>query len=269
MRNRITSILTVLILVLTVGVAGLKAAKAQTYIPLAQLQSGDLIRGQTFPAVYYYGKDGFRYVFPNFNTYKTWYGEDFSTVKWLTDADLGKIQIGGNVTYRPGVKMIKINSDPKTYAVGKDGELRWVSTEAVAVAMYGSNWNTKIDDMPDGFFGNYKKGDDIVAASDFSPSSETAAIATINADKDLESATYVSATDSGFQPQTVTISAGRVIKWTNNGTVKHTVTADDLKWGSGTMDLGVSFQRRFDSVGTYTYFDSYNSNLTGTVVIVQ
>src|SRR3989339_2273381 len=107
---------------------------------LADLNAGDLIRGQSLSAVYYYGADGFRYVFPNDKTYFTWYS-NFDSVKWLTDADLGKIQIGGNVTYKPGVKMIKINSDPKTYAIGEGGALRWVSTESAAIALYGSDWN--------------------------------------------------------------------------------------------------------------------------------
>jgi len=93
-------------------------------LPLAQIQPGDLIRGTSFPAVYYYGRDGFRYVFPNDKAYFTWYS-DFSSVKWISDADMGKVQIGGNVTYRPGVKMIKINSDPKTYAISRGGKLRW------------------------------------------------------------------------------------------------------------------------------------------------
>ena len=33
-----------------------------------EILPGDLIRGQAFSAVYYYGNDGLRYVFPNSNT---------------------------------------------------------------------------------------------------------------------------------------------------------------------------------------------------------
>ncbi|MEK7094952.1 MAG: hypothetical protein AAB886_02500, partial [Patescibacteria group bacterium] len=104
------------------------------------IQSGDLIRGQTFNAVYYYGKDGFRYVFPNEKTYFTWYS-DFNGVKMIPDSQLGEIQIGGNVTYRPGVKMIKINTDAKTYAVDAGGVLRHVTGEQVAKDLYGNVWN--------------------------------------------------------------------------------------------------------------------------------
>ncbi|KKW30686.1 MAG: hypothetical protein UY72_C0005G0002 [Candidatus Uhrbacteria bacterium GW2011_GWD2_52_7] len=106
------------------------------------VSSGDVIRGESFSAVYYMGADGFRYVFPNDKTYFTWY-EDFDDVVWITDAQLADIQIGGNVTYKPGVKMIKINTDPRVYVVTKGGVLHHVDDEATATSMYGSSWNRK------------------------------------------------------------------------------------------------------------------------------
>lgn len=118
--------------------------------------AGTLIRASS-PAVYYCGADGKRYVFPNEKTYKTWYS-DFSSVQVLTDAQLGAIQIGGNATYKPGVKMVKIQSDPRVYAVDNGGVLRHVTSEAIARSMYGDNWNTKIDDISDAFFVNYSIG---------------------------------------------------------------------------------------------------------------
>src|SRR3989339_1796433 len=123
-------------------------------VSIDDLNAGDLIRGQAVSAVYYYGEDGFRYVFPNDKTYFTWYS-DFDDVRWISDTDLGKIQIGGNVTYKPGVKMIKINTDPRVYVVTKGGVLHHVDDEATATSMYGSSWNRMIDDVPDGFFSNY------------------------------------------------------------------------------------------------------------------
>jgi len=104
--------------------------------------SGSLIKG-SLPAVYYCGSDGKRYVFTNDKAYSTWYS-DFSSVMTISDADLASIQIGGNVTYRPGVKMLKITSDPKVYAVAHGGTLRHVPSEACAVSLYGSTWNKMI-----------------------------------------------------------------------------------------------------------------------------
>jgi plastocyanin len=254
------------ILSLAFGGLGLVRPAAASTVALADLAAGDLIRGQSLSAVYYYAKDGFRYVFPNDKTYFTWYA-DFDDVKWLSDADLGKIQIGGNVTYKPGIKMIKINSDPKTYAVGENGALHWVTSEAVAIALYGSNWNTKIDDVPDGFFSNYSTGSDIEESDDFSPTSETAAATNIDSDKNLKAPYLINITNSGYSDPDLTISAGRAVKFTNKGGSKHTATAEDLTWGSGTLNAGDSFTRYFNKTGTFEYFCSYHASETGTITV--
>lgn len=146
--------------------------------------SGSLIKG-SLPAVYYCGSDGKRYVFTNDKAYKTWYA-DFSSVMTISDADLASIQIGGNVTYRPGVKMLKIVSDPKTYAIAHGGVLRHVPSEACAVTLYGSAWNTMIDDVSDAFFTNYSVGAAINAScSDYDKNAEMSSSQSINADKNL------------------------------------------------------------------------------------
>ncbi len=139
----------------------------------ADISAGDLIKASQ-PAVYYYGSNGKRYVFPNEKTYKTWYG-DFSGVKTITDAELAAIPIIANVTYKAGVKMVKITTDPKVYAVAKGGVLRWIKTESTAIALYGADWNTKIEDIPDAFFTNYTVGAEIASLADFDKAVETAA----------------------------------------------------------------------------------------------
>jgi hypothetical protein len=135
-------------------------------------------------AVYYLAKNGKRYVFPTEKIFYSWYG-DFSTVRTVTADQLASYVIGGNVTYRPGVKMIKINTDPKVYAVEKGGKLRWVKTEAAASAIYGSEWNTKIDDLPDSFFFDYVISADISSGSDYAKTTATNASPDINTDKGL------------------------------------------------------------------------------------
>ncbi len=121
--------------------------------------SGSLIKG-SLPAVYYCGADGKRYVFVNEKAYHSWY-PDFSTVQTISDADMALIPLGGNITYRPGSRMVKIMTDPKVYAVSRGGILRWVTTEAVAIRLYGADWNKQIDDVPDSFFTNYTLGEPI------------------------------------------------------------------------------------------------------------
>lgn len=149
----------------------------------AAITAGNLIKASN-DAVYYYAPNGKRLVFPNEKTYKTWYA-DFSSVVHVTDGDLAAIPLGGNVTYRPGVRLVKITTDPKVYAVSAHGVLRWVSTETVAQALYGANWNQMIDDVADAYFVNYTVGAAITNASDFSPSAQTATATDIATDKSI------------------------------------------------------------------------------------
>jgi hypothetical protein len=155
------------------------SSSAATFTPVA----GDLIKAST-AAVYYLGTDGKRYVFPNEKTYKTWY-PDFSSVKTITDSQLAGYAIGGNVTYKPSSKMVKITTDPKVYAVDAHGTLRWITSESVAQALYGASWAAMVDDVADSFFTNYSIGTPIYSSADFSPSTVNAAAASINSDKNL------------------------------------------------------------------------------------
>lgn len=246
------------------------------FVPTTQavtVSAGDLIRGTTFSAVYYMGVDGLRYVFPNEKTYKTWYSDasgnaDFSDVVTISDSALADIQMGGNVTYRPGVKMIKINTDPKVYVVTKGGALYHVDDESTASSLYGSDWSRDIDDVPDAYFGNYSiSGDAVSDLGSWSPATETSDVTTINEDKDLMEPEYIDLTDSGYDPIDVTICVGQNVKFTNTGSDKHTATSDDLTWGSGTLQAGDFFIRKFNEEGTITFYDGYDSANTGAIYV--
>jgi len=126
-------------------------------------------------AVYYIGADGKRHAFPNDKVYFTWY-MDFSGVQIVNDPQLASIPLGANVTYKPGKKMVKFTTDAKVYVVAKGGVLRWVTTETAAVALYGSNWNTKIDDINDAFYANYTFGNNVTGLADFNPAQVEASV---------------------------------------------------------------------------------------------
>ena len=264
-RTRLT--LSAAAVLCAIGASVLALAVPQTQA-VTTVNSGDLIRGQSFSAVYYIGRDGFRYVFPNDKAYFTWYS-DFDDVKVISDADLAKIQIGGNITYKPGVKMVKINTDPKAYAVDEGGVLRHVASESVAIALYGNDWNRKIDDIADGFFPNYTVGDPINSLSDFTPSAVTAAVVDINTDKNLVESVDFVINDEGYEDIEVTVAPGQAVRFINEGDENHTATADDLSWGTGTLKSGDTFLRRFDTEGTFTFFDSYDSTNTGAVYVEE
>ncbi len=121
--------------------------------------TGDLIKASG-PAVYYYAADSKRYVFPNEKTYFSWF-MDFSAVRTISDTELASILIGGNVSIRPGSKLVKIQTDPKVYAVTLGGVLHWVESEAIATSLFGANWAQRVVDVPDSFFVNYTIGSSI------------------------------------------------------------------------------------------------------------
>lgn len=135
-------------------------------------------------AVYYVGNDGKRYVFPTEKTYLTWYS-DFSGVKEISATELASYRIGGNITYRPGTRMVKITTDPKVYVVTKGGVLKEIASEAVAKALFGVTWNKQIDDLPDPFFVNYTVGKKVSAASEYVIETEKSASTSVNIDKGL------------------------------------------------------------------------------------
>lgn len=139
------------------------------------LSVGDLIKipddndASTQPdsAVYYYASNGKRYVFPNEKVYLSWY-PDFGTVKSIPIDQMSLIPIGGNITYRPGAKMVKFQTDTKTYLPTKGGILRWVQTEETARGYFGNNWNQHVDDISEAFYVNYKFGEPIGSPLDLS-----------------------------------------------------------------------------------------------------
>ncbi|MBP9748797.1 fibronectin type III domain-containing protein [Patescibacteria group bacterium] len=141
--------------------------------------AGTLVKTMDATAVYFIASDCKRHAFPNANIYASWYA-DFSQVTTISGTQMASFPLGANVTYRPGVRMVKFQSLAKVYALGPKGELRWISSESVATALYGVDWNKKIDDLSDAFFVNYHYGADILNASDFVPTAVTAAAPSID-----------------------------------------------------------------------------------------
>lgn len=133
-------------------------------------------------AVYYYASDGRRYVFPNEKTYFTWY-TDFANVQIIPIDQMSLIPIGGNITYRPGTRMLKFQTDPKTYIITRGGVLRWVKSEEIARAWFGQAWNTFIDDVSEAFYVNYRFGEPVEHPLDLSLQIIRDATRTVNADK--------------------------------------------------------------------------------------
>lgn len=123
---------------------------------------GDLIKMNGLSSVYYL-KGGKRFVFPNEATYSSWYsdnngGPDWSGIKTVSQSELESYPLGGNVTVRPGTKLIKITTNPTVYAVEPNGTLRSIVSEANAIDLWGPAWAKNVIDVADSFFTNYTQG---------------------------------------------------------------------------------------------------------------
>jgi hypothetical protein len=166
------------------------------YTPAPPVTDRDIvIKRKGSDTLYYLAADGKRYVFPNLQAYKSWF-KDFSDVSEVTDEQMYSLPLAGNITYRPGVKMIKIATDPKVYAVAPGGKLRWVTSESVATQLYGNDWNKKIDDVSDIFFTNYTFGADIQTSADFDPLAASNEASSVNDDKHIQRSEKVRRSDT-------------------------------------------------------------------------
>lgn len=130
-------------------------------------------------AVYFLGSDGKRHAFPNEKVFFTWYA-DFDDVVVVSSSYMASVTLGRNVTYHPGTTMVKFPSLNTVYGVGEEGELRAITSQDVAISIFGSNWNTMIHDISEAFYGNYEFGDDIDSTSDFDPDEVEDSVDSIN-----------------------------------------------------------------------------------------
>ncbi len=131
---------------------------------------------QADSAVYYIGTEGMRHAFPNAKVYFTWYAS-FDGIQTVSQEQLASIPLGQNVTYKPGMKLVKFLTDPKVYAVAPGAVLHWVATEELARSLYGADWMKQVDDISDAFYENYAFGDDITDAAQYDPAAMRASAA--------------------------------------------------------------------------------------------
>src|SRR6266581_4605110 len=80
-------------------------------------------------------------------------------------------------------------------------------------------------------------------------------------------------------PDTVRITAGIPVRWTNAGTLSHSVVSDTAgQFNSGTLSsggvdrngmpyAGSTYDRTFTSAGTYPYHCSFHPQMKGVVIV--
>jgi len=119
----------------------------------------------------YFSDGAKRYVFPTESVYSSWY-KDFSVIQTATDEELAQLAFGGSVTMKPG-SLIKVQTDPKVYAISRYGVLHWITSEVLAEQFYGDSWNKSVVDVPEAFFADYKRGFDITGSNQYSRLTES------------------------------------------------------------------------------------------------
>ena len=157
--KRFRKMLTVSVMAMTVLAFSVIVSPASA----AVASDGDLIKMDGLSSVYYLS-GGKRYVFPNEQTYFSWYS-DWSGVKTVPASELQSYPLAANVVTRPGTDLVKITTDPTVYAVEPGGVLRSIVSEANAISLWGANWADMVKDVPDSFFVNYTVGDPLTVGT--------------------------------------------------------------------------------------------------------
>ncbi|MBI4336687.1 MAG: cupredoxin domain-containing protein [Chloroflexi bacterium] len=78
--------------------------------------------------------------------------------------------------------------------------------------------------------------------------------------------------DYAFSPDSLTVSVGDTVTWTNRDVDVHTSTSGapfnpDGLWESGILNTGQSYARTFDAPGTFPYFCAVHPFMKGTMVV--
>jgi plastocyanin len=99
-------------------------------------------------------------------------------------------------------------------------------------------------------------------------SSPTAAPATqTDAPSPAGGGSDVSIVDFAFDPADLTVAVGDTVTWTNTGSAPHTVKWQDEEPESQQLESGATYERTFDSAGSFPYVCGIHSQMTGTITV--
>lgn len=77
----------------------------------------------------------------------------------------------------------------------------------------------------------------------------------------------VSIVDFAFDPAALSVAVGDTVTWTNTGSATHTVKWQDGEPESDQLDSGATYERTFDSAGSFPYVCGIHSQMTGTITV--
>jgi len=143
------------------------------YQNISVVHAGDYVATNGRPEVYYVDADLTRHPFIDLQTFSSWQG-NFDGVLEITEATLPTLKLGSTMPTKPGVTLVKIQSVAKVYAVTSNPMndlkplLQWITTEELAVDLYGAEWANFVVDISPTQLSAYVDGADVVSASDIS-----------------------------------------------------------------------------------------------------
>ena len=132
---------------------------------ISTITKGQFIRSSSFNSIYFVDEDGKRRPFWDTNAFFS-YADSFDEVSWVTDATLSTLEMGDPMLPQPGSVLVKIQSDPKVYAIDEGNVLRWVPDEDTANNVYGLSWADYVIDLDASTFARFSIGNNM-ATSDF------------------------------------------------------------------------------------------------------
>ncbi len=131
------------------------------------ISAGTFIKTAGSSTIYFVDSSLSRRPFFDAQTFFT-YADDFSDVVEVSSETLAKFSMGAPMLPKAGVVLVKIQSVAKVYmveeALGGSSVLRWVTSEAVAEEMFGSDWSSYVLDVDSTLFTRYTLGDDVDTA---------------------------------------------------------------------------------------------------------
>lgn len=160
MKKFVTYSVVVATIAFSLGLGAIVPVASAAYTPA----TGDLIKTATNPAVYYIDSTGARRLFSTRNTFGTWYN-NFNGLKVISQADFDTLQSGANVVARPGVNLVKFDNSGAIYAVSAGAVLHVIPSSAVASALYGSAWASRVITIQSSFEANYSKTGSALSAT--------------------------------------------------------------------------------------------------------
>lgn len=109
-------------------------------------------------------------------------------------------------------------------------------------------------------FGAFAAGALLAAAASEAPAKEAVV-------KEAANSAAIEIHNFQFQPQTLSVTAGTTVTWTNDDTTPHTVTETNRAFHSAALDTKDTFSYTFAAPGQYVYRCTFHPMMVGRIVV--